>query len=160
RLRQSYRRRRAPNRRIAYGAHVKLFLIPFLAMALRAADPPVTALAFSPDGKILARGAYQRVEIWDAGTHRLLRWARRFAVQVRGVGFRDDHVVAGAAGVPGRSGSVSLLDLDSGGITPMQQANDEMLAVAFSPDGNLLATGGTDGVVRIFDGNGPKAELK
>jgi WD40 repeat protein len=74
--------------------------------------------------------------------------------------FRDAHTIAVAEGVAGRSGSVSLLDIESGAVTAVQQSKDEMLAIAFSTDGKLLATGGTDGIVRVFEGTTQKAELK
>jgi WD40 repeat protein len=122
-----------------------------------AAPTPITALAFSPDGKLLAVGAYQQVQLWESGHRRPIA---HFAGQVRALAFRDSRTLAVADGVPGRSGSVSILDLETGAVTPVQQSKDEMLAVAFSPDGKLLATGGTDGVVRIYEGNALKKELK
>jgi WD40 repeat protein len=136
---------------------VFLLLAP---LVLRAASPPVTALAFSPDGKLLASGAYQHVQLWDAATNKPLRTAGRFTGQVRALAFRDAHTIAVAEGVPGRSGSVALLDLDTGSTTPIQQSKDEMLTTSFSPDGRWLATGGADGIVRIFEGATLKTELK
>jgi WD40 repeat protein len=129
-------------------------------LALSAASPPVTALAFSPDGRLLASGAYKEVLLWDAATNHLLRHTGHLSGQVRSLAFRDNHTLAVAEGVPGRSGAVSLLDIDTGAVTPIQQSKDEMLAVAFSADGKLLATGGTDAIVRIFEGTAQKAELK
>jgi WD40 repeat protein len=127
---------------------------------LQAATPPVTALAFSPDGKLLASGGYQQVQLWDTITNKPLRTVGQFAGQVRGLAFRDPRTIAVAEGVAGRSGSVRLLDIESGAVTPLQQSKDEMLAVAFSADGKWLATGGTDGIVRVFEGTTPKTELK
>jgi WD40 repeat protein len=135
-------------------------LLILLCFGLKAASPPVTALAFSPDGKLLASGAYQEVILRDAATNRILRHAGHLSGQVRALAFRDNHTLAVAEGVPGRSGTVSVLDLDTGAATAIQQSKDEMLAVAFSVDGKLLATGGTDGIVRIFEGTTQKAELK
>jgi WD40 repeat protein len=126
-------------------------IFALFALPLSAAQPPVTALAYSPDGKLLASGAYQEVLLWDAATYQVVRHAGHLAGQVRALAFRDNRTVAVAEGNPGRSGAVSLLDLDTGAVTPIQQAKDEMLAVAFSPDGKLLATGGTDPVVRVFN---------
>jgi WD40 repeat protein len=125
-----------------------------------AASPSVTALAFSPDGKILAAGGYQQVQLWDASANKPLRTVGLFAGQVRALAFRDAHTIAVAEGVAGRSGSVVLLDLESGSTTPVQKSIDEMLAVAFSSDGKWLVTGGTDGIVRVYEGTALKSELK
>jgi WD40 repeat protein len=135
-------------------------LLALFPLALQAASPPVTALAFSPDGKLLAAGGNQQVQIWDAASNKLLRSVGECAGRVRALAFRDARTLALASGVPGRSGAVSLLDLDTGGVVPVQQANDEVLAVAFSPDGNWLATGATDGIVRVYEGTSLKKELK
>jgi WD40 repeat protein len=82
---------------------------------------------------------------------------------VRAVAFgKDSRQLAVAAGVAGRSGSVVLLDLDTGTIAPIEQAKDEMLAVAFSADGKWLATGGTDSTIRVWnlETKAPPLELK
>jgi WD40 repeat protein len=72
--------------------------------------------------------------------------------QVRAVAFnKDGRKLALAAGIAGRSGTVALLDLESGAITEIQHAKDEILAVAFSTDGKWLATGGTDSIVRVWN---------
>uniref|UniRef100_Q020D3 WD-40 repeat protein n=1 Tax=Solibacter usitatus (strain Ellin6076) TaxID=234267 RepID=Q020D3_SOLUE len=112
---------------------------------------PVTAVAFSPDGKLVVSGGYKELLLWDPSTGRLVRKIGKLSGQVRAIAFgADSNSIAVADGVPGRAGSVVQVDLQIGAITAIQQAKDEMLAVAFSADGKLLATGGTDSIVRIY----------
>jgi len=126
-------------------------LAALLALAVaHAAPPPVTALAFSPDGKLLAAGGYQQIQLFDTSTNKPLRTVGRFPGQVRALAFRDPHTIAVAEGVAGRSGSVSLLDLETGAGTPVQRSADEMLAVAFSADGKLLASASADRTARVW----------
>jgi WD40 repeat protein len=135
------------------------------ALTLSAAEPkvPVTALAFSPDNKLLASGGYKEVALWNAADGKLLRKLGGLSGQVRALAFaKDNRTLAVASGVPGRSGTVVLLDLDTGATTPIEQSKDEMLAVAYSADGKWLATGGTDTIVRVWNlgTQAPPLELK
>jgi WD40 repeat protein/DNA-binding SARP family transcriptional activator len=48
-------------------------------------------------------------------------------------------------------GSVQLVDLHSGTLRPLGRATSKVVALAFSRDGKLLATGSDDGTVDIWD---------
>jgi WD40 repeat protein len=129
---------------------MRVFLL-LCAARIASAASPVTALAFSPDGATLVSGSYKQVNVWDARTGKLTRHAGQLEGSVRAVAFRPQtNTVAVAAGVPGRTGAIAMVDLDSGETTPIAQSKDEMLAVAFSPDGKFLAFGGTDSTVQVW----------
>jgi len=120
--------------------------------AARRPGPPVTALAFHPDGKTLISGGYQQALVWDLNNAKLARRIGPLAGQVRALAFSaDGRTLAVAVGVPGRSGAVTLLDFETGAATTLEETKDEVLAVALSPDGRFLAAGGTDAVVRVWD---------
>ena len=116
---------------------------------------PMSALAFSPDGKTLAAGGYQEVLLWDLGGANL---AKRIGVGeigdfVRSVAFRTGgQWLAVAEGTPYGPGAVKVFDVGSGQpALAFQEPKDAVFAVAFSPDGKLLAAGGADNIARVWD---------
>ena len=78
---------------------------------------PMSALAFSPDGKTLAVGGYQEVLLWDLANATL---AKRIGVGqigdfVRAVAFRNNgQWLAVAEGTPYGPGAVKVFDVNSG----------------------------------------------
>jgi WD40 repeat protein len=128
----------------------RVLVLAALAVSAHAA-PPVTAVAFTPDGRFVVSGGHQRFLVWNAQSNKLERTIGGFSGRVRALAFvPDGQTLAVAEGVPGRSGAVSLVDFASGAITNLAKADDEMLAVAFSADGKLVAAGGTNNTVEIW----------
>jgi WD40 repeat protein len=117
-------------------------------------DPanPVTALAFHPTSGQLASGGYGEVIVWDVAGAKLERRITGLIGRVRALAFsKDGKQLAIAEGEPGRSGAIRLLDFSSGNVLfTLDKQPDECLAVAFSPDGKLVAGGAQDGVVKVW----------
>jgi sugar lactone lactonase YvrE len=120
---------------------------------------PVSAVAFSPDGLLLASAA-GRVEaerpeqgevlLWRADTgevvHRLTGHVRRPTT----VAFSPDGQRLASAGW---DGEVKLWDVATGQeVLTLTAGAEAVMHVAFSPDGRWLAAGSLDLRVRLFDG--------
>jgi mono/diheme cytochrome c family protein len=114
---------------------------------------PAVALAFSPDGKQIAVGGYHEVTLWDPADGKLLRRIGNVPQQTHGLAYSPDGaLIAVAGGTPGALGEVRLLRADgSASARALDRIGDVMLCVSLSPDGRLLAAGGADGAVRVYD---------
>jgi len=116
---------------------------------------PVSAVAFSPDGKTLATAGYQEVLLWDLANAKLLKriGAGQMSDSARAMAFsKDGRLLAVAEGVPNGPGAVRLFDKDSGQVAlSFQEPKEVVYALAFHPEGKLLAAGGGDAAVYVWN---------
>jgi WD40 repeat protein len=139
-------------------AQARYSLLQSLAQPVRgvltAPSGVVIALAYSPDGRTLAAGySSGTIRLWDLATHRTVSatsWgAMPLALAFTGGG--KELEVADSAAV----GTWNLTD--QARITPHPFASTGVTStgvastVAFSADGQTVATGGADGNVRLWD---------
>ena len=114
---------------------------------------PVMALAFSPDGSLLATSGYREVLLWNPADGQLVRRIKNLAERPHDFEFSaNGSVLAVAAGTPGQMGEVKLFNVADGALlADLVTTDDEVFSVAFSPDGSRLAAACADRSVRLFD---------
>ena len=114
---------------------------------------PVTALAFSPDGKLLAVGGYRGVRLLEAGTGEAVRTLTGCADQVQAVAWsQNGKFLAAAGGTPGQAGEVVLFDTQTWKPLHTLLGHTEVVyEVAWKPNAMELATGSLDKTARIWN---------
>ncbi|MCT2588801.1 WD40 repeat domain-containing protein [Streptomyces sp. N2-109] len=125
---------------------------------------PLTAVAYSPDGSLLAAASTDDglIRLWDVDEpgrpRRIPRTLTGHEAEVLAVAFAPDgRTVASGS----EDGTVRLWDISAPERpaplgAPLDAHEDGALTVAFAPDGRTLATGGDDGTVRLWDVRRPE----
>ncbi len=134
-----------------------------LAFALKVGPlPPITALAFSPDGMRLAVGGYRAVTLWDTTTGKPAACLTPLAGPVQALAFSaEGSLLAVASGLPGVSGEVRVYAMKTLTLVgkPLAGHSDVVLGVAWSPDGKRLVTASQDKTARLWEWPSGKALL-
>src|SRR5262249_2342667 len=122
----------------------------------QAAPPPVTALAYSSDGKVLAAGAYRPVVVLHPPSRDVLAKRPDLPGPVPAVASAPGGGRLGvAAGSPGKPLELRLYTPTEptvvGQPAVLTGHKDSVYGLAFSPAGARLATASYDRLVKLWD---------
>jgi WD40 repeat protein len=141
-----------PRRRLdARPSDVGLWEVPSgrLLRTFTGHDDSVVALAFSPDRRTLASGAFDgRVIIWDFVTGDELRRLEGHEKDISSVAYSPDGRLLATAS----DRSIRIWQMPEGRLLRKLKGHEaEVNSVCFSPDGKLLASASRDTTVLVWD---------
>ncbi len=117
------------------------------------AAPVVPAIAFSPDGTLLAVAGYHEVLLHKADGSEIVGRLVGLSERVQAIAFSPDGKwLAVAAGAPGRWGEVQIWNVEKQKLklsTPV--TFDTVYGISWSPDGSKIAIGCADNTVRALE---------
>ncbi|MGC9946436.1 MAG: c-type cytochrome domain-containing protein [Bryobacteraceae bacterium] len=118
-----------------------------------AVKPLIDALAYSPDGKLLAFGTFKEVRLVEPETGKTVATLPGHAEDVRAVAFSPDgRFLAAAGGLPARSGEVKIWNVEKRApLLTIAGHADCVYALEFAPDGKSIATASYDKLIKLWD---------
>lgn len=154
----------------ARGNQIFIYHLPTKSLVTRLSDPSlleaglgrgiadrdvVQTLAFSPDGKILASGAYRSLKLWERGedlTERVIKYAA--AGELRALtAARDGELLLAA----GEDGTIKGWNVQEGTVVHEYSGHaGAVVALSVSPDGQLLASADASKTIKIWKINQPE----
>ena len=117
-------------------------------LSLRGYAAAARSAVFSPDGKALVAGSWNKIIFCDTTTGKTILTLKGHSKNVTSIAFSPNgkHLVSG-----GDDGVIKLWDIAGGTeLFTRKMGYGAVLAVAFSPDGKHLASGGEDNTIRIW----------
>ncbi|MBD1921125.1 CHAT domain-containing protein [Microcoleus sp. FACHB-831] len=106
------------------------------------------AVAFSPDGEILASGDEEKkIKLWRSDTGELLRTLTGHSGGVECVAFSPDNQTLASGG---SDNTIRIWKWRTGQMLQTLGHSNKVYAIAFSPDGQTLVSGSADMTVKIW----------
>jgi WD40 repeat protein/mono/diheme cytochrome c family protein len=115
--------------------------------------PVIPALAFSPDGSVLAVAGFHEVLLWKSDASELAGRLVGLSERIESLSFSPDgQRLAVTGGRPARMGEVQIWDVARRKLTlSVPITYDTVYGASWSPDGSKVAFGCSDNSVRAID---------
>lgn len=126
---------------------------PFPQGIIAGHTDPVNALAYSPNGELLASGSDDAtIQLWNPNTSGLLRSLIGHQAKVTSLSFSPDGAVLASGS---EDATVRLWNPTDGTIQQTLSGHTAgVTSVVFSPNGELIASGSLDRTVRLWNADG------
>lgn len=115
--------------------------------------PVISALAFSPDGSMLAVSGYHEILLHKPDGSGLLARLIGESPRIESIVFSSDgRRLAACGGAPGEFGQIQIWDpVARNAIKTFNVSTDELYGISFAPDGKSVAFGGADKIAHRID---------